>query len=78
MNVHACMCYSEYNLRRSKHAPIRKNPIAGAPILNEEPRRDADFGAQEPPFSQLHTSTSNFWLSSQARPLASEIFIVSW
>lgn len=77
MNVHACVCYCVYNSRRSKHAPIRNNPIAGAPILDEGPGCDADRDAQEPPLTQLHTSTSNFWLSSQARPLASEIFIVS-
>lgn len=65
------------NLHRSKAAPLRNKPMAGVPVLNGKPCCAASFGPHEPSFSQLQTSTSNFWLSGQARPWASETFTVS-
>lgn len=56
------------NLHRSKAAPLRNKPMAGVPILNGKPRCAAILGPHEPFFPHLQTSTSNFWLSGQARP----------
>lgn len=65
------------NLHRSKAAPLRNKPMAGVPILNGKPRCAAILGPHEPFFPHLQTSTSNFWLSGQARPWASETFTAS-